>query len=309
MLSKEKAYEEMISAKKRGDENFIFKMLYDVMYHQIMVCDEGIPLLEAIIAVFSNKALEQVKGKVKLLTNDLPQNKVLDMNSKADIVASYDNGRYIIEMNSSSIMIVRNNFYDFKVASSGLKMGNSSYEKEYNTCLINFNSNGGKQKRLNEMITLRYADGKIYDETIKIFSVDIEKALNPRYNYVNRQEKIIGCMCRIMATSDARVMLKEALKIMSKEEANRLVKRAKELSNSSEMIKFFDNERFYELVRNTEFKEAQEKAQKKALEKGHKKGLKENAITNAKNAINLGLDNDTISKITGLSLETIKSLR
>lgn len=112
-----------------------------------------------------------------------------------------------------------------------------------------------------------------------------------------------------MATSDARVMLKEALKIMSKEEANRLVKRAKELSNSSEMIKFFDNERFYELVRNTEFKEAQEKAQKKALEKGHKKGLKENAITNAKNAINLGLDNDTISKITGLSLETIKSLR
>lgn len=216
-------------------------------------------------------------------------------------------------MNSSSIMIVRNNFYAFKVASSGLKMGNSSYEKEYNTCLINFNSNGGKQngkqKRLNEMITLRYADGKIYDETIKIFSVDIEKALNLRYNYVNKQEEIIGCMCRIMATSDARVMLKEALKIMSKEEANRLVKRAKELSNSSEMINFFDNERFYELVRNTEFKEAQEKAQKKALEKGHKKGLKENAITNAKNAINLGLDNDTISKITGLSLETIKSLR
>ena len=129
MLSKEKAYEEMISAKKRGDENFIFKMLYDVMYHQIMVCDEGIPLLEAIIAVFSNKALEQVKGKVKLLTNDLPQNKVLDMNSKADIVASYDNGRCIIEMNSSSIMIVRNNFYAFKVDRGGLKMGNSSYEK------------------------------------------------------------------------------------------------------------------------------------------------------------------------------------
>ena len=52
MLSKEKAYEEMRSAKKRGDENFIFKMLYDVMYHQIMVCDEGIPLLEAIICCF-----------------------------------------------------------------------------------------------------------------------------------------------------------------------------------------------------------------------------------------------------------------
>lgn len=196
MLSKEKAYEEMMTAKKRGDEDFIFKMLYDVMYHQMMASKPGLPLLEAIIAVFSDKPLDEVKGKVKLLTNDLPQNKVLDMNSKADIVASYDDGRYIIEMNSSSIMIVRNNFYAFKVASSGLQMGNDSFEKEYSTCLINFNTKGSKQKKLSKMITLRNADGKVYDETIKIFSVEIEKALNPRYNYVNEQEEIIGCVCK-----------------------------------------------------------------------------------------------------------------
>ena len=296
-------------------------MLYDVMYHQIMASKPGLPLLEAIIAVFSDKLLEQVKGKVKLLTTDLPQNKVLDMNSKADIIASYDDGRYIIEMNSSSIMIVRNNFYAFKVASSGLKMGNDSYEKEYNTCLINFNTKGSKQKKLSEMITLRYADGKVYDETIKIFSVDIEKALNPRYNYANEKEEIIGCVCKIMATSDAEVMRKEALKIMSKEEADKLVESAKELSNSSEMIKFFDNERYFELVRNTEFKIAQEKAQKKALKKGLKEGKEEGlkegenigsdktAIEIAKNLISYGMDNDFITKTTGLPLETIKSLR
>lgn len=63
MLRKEKSYEEMEVAKKRGDKNFIFKILYDVMYHHMMISKNGLPLLEAILAVFSDKLLEQVKGK------------------------------------------------------------------------------------------------------------------------------------------------------------------------------------------------------------------------------------------------------
>ena len=49
--------------------------------------------------------------------------------------------------------------------------------------------------------------------------------------------------------------------------------------------------------------------EQKSLEKGLKKGEKSNAIKNAKNALSLGLDNDTISKITGLSIKEIVALK
>ena len=313
MLSEEKVIENIVEAKKRGDINFIFEMLWDIMFRQVLGSLPGMPLLEVIVSVFSGEAIEKVKGKVKLLTTDLLQNKVFDKNSKSDIIASYDNGRYIIEMNSSAIMITRNNFYAFKVASGALKIGDNSYKTAYNTTLINFNSKSGKQKKLLEEVTLRYEDGRIYDESIKIFLVDIAKALNTRYNYVNKQEEIIGCICRIMTTNDSEVMRKEAEKIMSKEDADNLVERAKELSSDSEMIEFFDTKNFYELVRNTELQQSLEKGLKRGEAKGKKEGesigANKTARANAKNAINLGLDDETISKITNLSIEEIKALR
>ena len=52
-----------------------------------------------------------------------------------------------------------------------------------------------------------------------------------------------------------------------------------------------------EMIRNTELEEATEK------------GSKEKALENAKNALKLGLDSETISKITGLSIEKIENLK
>ena len=59
------------------------------------------------------------------------------------------------------------------------------------------------------------------------------------------------------------------------------------------------------MVFNTRLANAEEAAE----ERGKEQGSKENAIENAKNAIALGLDDETISKITGLSIKEIESLR
>ena len=56
-----------------------------------------------------------------------------------------------------------------------------------------------------------------------------------------------------------------------------------------------------EMIRNTELEEA--------TEAGIEKGSQENAIQNAKNALALGLDFETISKITGLSTKEIEKLK
>ena len=55
------------------------------------------------------------------------------------------------------------------------------------------------------------------------------------------------------------------------------------------------------MIRNTELEEA--------TEAGIEKGSQEKALENAKNALKLGLDTKTISKITGLSMEEIEKLK
>ena len=47
----------------------------------------------------------------------------------------------------------------------------------------------------------------------------------------------------------------------------------------------------------------------KGIEQGIEQGSKEKAFESAKNAIAIGLDSETISKITGLSIEEIERLR
>ena len=92
---------------------------------------------------------------------------------------------------------------------------------------------------------------------------------------------------------------------MSKEEAKNFINKAKELSSDDEMVYMFDQENMQEMIRNTELEEATEKG----IEQGIERGSQENAIQNAKNALALGLDFETISKITGLSTKEIEKLK
>ena len=102
---------------------------------------------------------------------------------------------------------------------------------------------------------------------------------------------------------------KESNTIMPKKEAEKLVSRAKELSNVNKYIRLFDEEENYkELAYNTDIDNARKEAISEGIKQGIKQGAKETAINNAKNAKALGLDNNSISKITGLSIEEIESL-
>ncbi len=64
-----------------------------------------------------------------------------------------------------------------------------------------------------------------------------------------------------------------------------------------------------ELIRNTYAYRAEAKGKAEGLAEGETKGKEENQLENAKNAIKLGLSDEDISKITGLNVEKIKTLR
>ena len=124
------------------------------------------------------------------------------------------------------------------------------------------------------------------------------------------------------------IFKRELNEIMSKKETKKIVVRDKELSSDDEYIRLFENgeeDNYKELIRNTELAEAREEAEERGLEKGIKKGIKQGikqgiekgiiqgskaaTIDLTKNAINIGLDAKTISKLTGLSIKEIESLK
>ena len=84
---------------------------------------------------------------------------------------------------------------------------------------------------------------------------------------------------------------------MNKKETNLLKDRIEELSNDKERIELYTELTNEELIRNTYAYRAEAK------------GKEENQLENAKNAIKLGLSDEDISKITGLNVEKIKTLR
>ena len=297
--------------KENKGADFVLPMTWDVMFEQMFISEEAMPLLECIISIFGNVDIKDVKGKVRLLPNELKQTSAKDTRSKSDIIADYfkdekNIDKYIVEMNSSQTMPWRNVFYAYKVAGGGISIDEDKYVKTYDTILINFNYFAKVKSNLLEMITMRYKDGTIYDDSTKIFEVNMVKAKDMSYNYADKQEEQVAIICRMFMTTSSLELDEESDKLMSKKDTEKLVNRAKELSSNDGYIRLFDKEENYkELIRNTELAKAREEGK---LE-GMKLGSEERALEIAKSLIKIGLTNEQIVEATKISIEDIESLK
>ena len=308
MKSKEEI-EKTLEENKGTD--FVLPMTWDVMFQQMFISKEAMPLLEHIIAIFGNIDIKDVKGKVRLLPNELKQTSAKDTRSKSDIIADYfkdekNIDKYIVEMNSSKKMPWRNVFYAYKVAGGGISIDDDKYVKKYDTILINFNSFYDSKHKFIRMITMREEDGTIYDDSTKIFEVNMAKAKDMSYNYVDKQEEQVAIISRMFMTESSLELGKESNELMGKKDTEKLVSRAKELSSDGEYVRLFDKEENYkELIRNTELAEAREEGK---LE-GKLEGSKEKALEMAKKCLEKNMDNNLIAELTGFSIKEIESLK
>ena len=294
---------------EKEDKNDLISMLFDPYYRSIIGSDEGMPLVELIVAVVMDKSLKEVKGNVKHLSKELLKKKRKDMDNHVDVLLDYKEDKIIVEMNSKKIMINRNYVYLFKVASGTLKVGDTTYKNIRNSVLINFNKLNDPKKNFIDIGYLKNQDGEIMTKTLKVININIAKAFDKSYTYLNEFEENIAKICRIFKATCSSDLKKEIESFMSKEEAKNFINKAKELSSDDEMVYMFDQENMQEMIRNTELEEATEKGIEQGIEQGIERGSQENAIQNAKNALALGLDFETISKITGLSTKEIEKLK
>ena len=210
-----------------------------------------------------------------------------------------------IEINVFNSMLRRNRIYSNGIDDFSLDVGfNIDHIVQ-----VNFDFFDTNKLRLVSISQMKDQDNNIdINWYAMVYNISVNYALNSWYNLVDAREKKVANWCILMNTNDLETFKRKAEEIMGKEDAEKLIYRVEELSCDKENIALFTKLSNEEMAFNTRLAEAERDA-KKRYKDGVEEGSKENALVNAKNAIGLGLDNETISKITGLSVEEIEKIR
>lgn len=259
-----------------------------------------------ILISFLNAILKPVKKivSVKINKNDLDKQFIEDKYSRLDVKATTSNDEIInieIQLKNENNMIKRSIYYLSKMYEEQLSEG-ENYSKISRTICINIlnfkylrTSNFHTGYRLKEITT-----NEELTDVIELHFVEIPK---------------------LKSGSDEKDMLvawTEFLKDPESEKVRGLELEVEEIRKAKdELIRMSNNDEqriIYDMRANalrdkiSELDEAEKKGIKKGIGKGIKEGAKQEKINNAKNFLKLGIDIETISKGTGLTIEEIKNI-
>ena len=226
----------------------------------------------------------------------------IELKSKTvDILLETDDSIVNIEINTkfSKLEKERNLKYLFTVLSNIEKIKDSYITSKK---VIQVNLNFPNKKTSGNIIELKKNDNKIYSEKIKIINYNIEYYKELCYNQVNKDE-----LTYLLGILD-----------MDSDELDNIVKERRDLKVLADMIKDINDEkRLFEFMDPLEEKKKWERTfeelgEKRGEKKGRKAGIiegkKSGIIETAKNMLKMGLNNEIISKATGLSVKQIMML-
>ena len=288
---RERAYEKVLAPGE------IIPLWRDMMFCQIFGDKNYEYALNYMLATIFDVDVNDIKGHLTYLVKDLKKYNKRQMLNKVDLLLELNDEIINIEVNTDDIMLKRNIVYLGKLLATTLKRGAKSYDEITKVVQINFDHFKTDKKRLLTTSMIRDEDGLVDVDNFVIYNISMELAKDKCYNCLNEKEMKLLTWCNLLESRSLETFEKEALKIMNKKETNLLKDRIEELSNDKETIELYTELTNEELIRNTYAYRAEAK------------GKEENQLENAKNAIKLGLSDEDISKITGLNVEKIKTLR
>ena len=262
------------------------------------------PLLEYI--------LEKEIVELEILNPNLIQDYFKVRGQRLDVLVKTKEDIINVEINSNynEEILIRNLHYIFKLASENTKRGNK-YKIDNKIVQINLNFSNSKYEKC-EYILYDKRNELILTDYIKIYNIGIDKYIK---NYYNNGKKFTR-------GEDLIIMLD-----LDKKELEELSEKSDIVDNfKDDVIKANEDEFVVEWIsREEEQKQYEEVMYEKGLnqgkqqgllegieqgiEKGLKKGIEKTNIDNARKMLELNMDLDVIRKITGLTIEQIKSLR
>ena len=223
--------------------------------------------------------------KVTILNNELIDKPYKDKKTSVDLLIESDDERVIgieINTNVSTMLIIRNLFYMFRVASRDLNP-NEEYSKLKYHIQVNFDLEGYHEFPI-MVYTLRdEVTNTLLTDKFKILRIDVPFFYNVLYNNdIDKLKDFIKRFKMLKLNMEDALRLTKFISLFNERDrikANELVRGDKDMEhvydkvieNSDELIGAYDKESHDRFIRNAYLKEQTELA----LEKGHKEGLEQ----------------------------------
>lgn len=297
---------------KKGE---IIPLTFDYVFTAIFNNKENINILENFLACYFDVSIDMIRGNVTLLPRQLELESKMARNKQVDLILDLKGEKINIELSNkiSQGIINRNVVYACNIHGRQLEYGDNNYTKIKKTIQINLN-NVNTNKKLKEVYYLMTKDGKQLTEK---FEIDVIDMVIGRRNCYTKDETKLDRWCLVF-TSTTREEFERALEGLMEEEAKeKLVEEVDKYSSSNQVVALYSKYTKEELERNTLLIEATEEATREGLEAGMRRGLKEgrkegrkeSSIEIAKALKKLdSISIEDISKVTNLSIDTIKNL-
>ena len=299
----------------------VIPLIQDFILYEILTDPNLKEYVSYIVSKIMNMDYDYVLKEVTLIS---PRHRISNKRMISDIVLRVGNNIINIEGNKKYYkgLLERNHIYYSKLISNSLSI-NDSYKNTLAVTQINFNNFAVNKSRLviNEYLVMEKRNLDIELELFKKFHMNLDRIKKKCYNN-NKELTIFEKYLAIMIIEEIN-MLKNIAK--GNRVLERVVERIMEINeNYDEWVRVYDvveeNNRMWRTIVANKEEEAMEK-EKKAVEKEKQKAEKRfqrvenklhkaenNTIQIVKNLLKQNLDINLISKVTGMSVNKIKSL-
>ena len=252
--------------------------------------------------------------KVRFLDSELTKEKK-ERKKTVDILISLDDKIYIdIEMNRSKFqnIYLRNLEYLKKLSTMLWKQGEDIQNlKEKKVIQINLNANEKENAPDDIIASCGLLTGYIYDVNGLVFSKNLEENHYLYYNEGVRRKDVIWLTALTSKTFTE--LYKLISQVLEKSVALKFMEDVVDMSKDEFILHEWEKDKFDELVKINELESAINEGKAIGFEDGEKsgiiKGTNKRNIEIAKNMLKENIDIKTISKVTGLRVEDIQSIK
>lgn len=253
--------------------------------------------LAKLISLATNIDYDYLVNNMKLFSNNTQEDSVYEHFNEQDVIVTLHGMRIDIEMsiNNKNYNIIKNQTTAFKMASNTYKSGDKYSESHifYQICIENYDlyHNDLLITEVN-LVDVSTGNYEIVNKFYKEFHVNLNNLPKECYNGTERDKYFK--LLTLNKKSDLK-LLSKGDEIME-DAANKIVS----LSSDPGFISELEKQQIHEY--------AMDYALKKEKEQGIEQGEENAKIEIAKNALKQKIDTDTISMITGLSVDEINNL-
>lgn len=266
-----------------------YKLTNDKMFKAVFTKEKNRDLLEELLY----EATDTKFNVLTLTLTELPKDNIHIRGKILDIIAETTDGKIVnIELNNSDskYLNIRNFAYICDIYSNAVETS-KTYKSMPNFIQINL-TNDKPDIPLKEKYTVNgEITGRKYIDNLTIYEIDIQKAKETWYNEPSGKKLLSLLDCNE----------KELKNATGDDLVEKVKKEVKYLNNDKKFVEFLSAEREEELYVDSI---SQEK-----YDEGFEQGLEQEKINTAKNMLKENIDINTISKVTGLTIDSINKLK